>query len=162
MAEIKIEDVRFEKLGGITLPIVMVGGLVDPLAASYTLQRFQSGKRVNTVRTDQRAIQHLYRFYDERSLNFKEELRKLKPLTAGEIEEYSSSCSVNSVTGELYSSSWYAIRFLGAERYLKFVWMFYQSLEHDPEKLLVSEKHWERMKRGFSLYAKAPDLSPKN
>jgi len=34
MAEIKIEDVRFEKLGGITLPIVMVGGLVDPLAAS--------------------------------------------------------------------------------------------------------------------------------
>lgn len=161
MTSYKIEFVTFDKLGGISLPIVMTDGTVDLFAASYALQRYESGKRVNTIKQDQAAILHLYRYSDESGLDVRSRLKTLTPMVIGQIESFSSSCMCNPVTGELYSPVWFTSRMNGALSFMEHVWRFYQGLTKDPAIVQQSEEAIGRMQKAFRMLLKKPYIGSK-
>lgn len=152
-----LSTVQFEKLGGIKLKLVTVNQQIDIFSGAYAMQRFENGRKANSIKADQRTILNLYRFCECNDINLLQRIADLDPFKIGEIEALSSYCGYTQDTGDLVDPGWYAARMRGAKAFINYLWLFYQDrCKRDLESLQRSKILYERMDAGFQLYAKAP------
>jgi integrase len=152
-----LTTVRFEKMGGIKLKLVMVNLQVDLHAAAYAMQRFENGLKANSIKVDQSTILHLYRFCELNDISLIQRVAAQDPFKIGEIESFSSYCRYTRDTGLPVAPGWYSARMRGASAFINYLWLFYQErCSKNLESLQVSQLLYERMKSGFQIYTKVP------
>lgn len=148
--------VRFEKLDGIKLKMVMVNHQIDLHAGAFALQRLDNGRKANSIKADQSAILHLYRFCERHAICLLERMTQLDPFKVGEIEAFSSDCGYTATGGQI-SPGGYAARMRGAQAFIDFLWRFY--LDHQQKNVTILEEarlRYSSMSAGFKMYTKVP------
>ncbi|RMO31428.1 hypothetical protein ALP08_04216 [Pseudomonas syringae pv. pisi] len=149
-------NVRFEMLDGIKLKVVAKNNEIDMFAGADALQRYENGRKINSIKADQSAILNLYRFCEQQGIDIISRVALQKPLRIGEIEALSSWCGFK-IDGEPVVAKFYLSRMRGAKRFLIYLWSFYQGKKsHTIEDLQMGNALLKQMKEGFDLYSKKP------
>lgn len=157
MSRVENVNVRFEKLGGITLKLLMVDNEIDLLSSGYLLQRYDSGCKINTVKRDSLTIGYFYKFCIDQGFDFHCFISSHTPMPIGAIEQLSSHCAINIGTAGRVSSEYYSARMRVTWRFISWLWSFYQNQGRQTlEELKASKLHFESMEKGFRLYLSAP------
>lgn len=157
MAEFALTTIQFQKLGGLKLKLVTIDQQIDLFAGAYALQRYENGFKPNSIKTDQCIIVSLYRFCELNGIDLVRRVADQDFLKIGEIEGLSSFCGYSQITGDRVSPAWYSARMRGIKAFINYLWLFYQDRsKRDLESLKASQLLYERMQKGFRLYAKAP------
>lgn len=82
--------VSFALLGKICLPIVACNGEIALFAGAYALHRYELGRKLNSIKSDQVAILNLYRFCHSQKIDVQHRVAEQTPLTIGEIEAFAA------------------------------------------------------------------------
>ena len=149
--------VTFELLGSVNLPVVARHGNVDLFAGTYALQRFELGRMLNSIKSDQNAILNFYRFCESLNIDLHARVADQVPFTISEIEAFAAYCSVNHKDNTATDAGWYQSKFRGGKKFFMYLWQFYRDrLSNSLDVLHASDKLHSRMTAAFDLYKKAP------
>ena len=128
------------------------------ISAPYLLQRYNNGLSLKTLEREAKAIRKFYAFVISRKIDFLTRLSKLGRLHIGEIEELHAYLCTHSETGELLSQATFQHYFSTAQRFIEFLFNYYQSRISvtNPEKLQASRTILESMKKSFEINKHSP------
>ena len=126
------------------------------ISASYFLQRYNNGLSLKTLEREAKALKKFYAFVINRNIDFLTRFSKLERLHIGEIEELHAYLSTHSETGELVSQATFQYYFSTTQRFIEFLFNFYQSHITDPTKLQASRIALEGMIKGFEINKHSP------
>jgi len=143
-------------LNGASFPLVVIDNQLDMISASYLLQRYNNGLSLKTLDREARAIRKLYAFFIDKKIDIVTRLAKLDRLQIGEIESLHAYLATHLDTFELVSQATFKHYFSTSQRFIEFLFNFYQSRVTDPKKLQASRIALEGMKKGFEINKRSP------
>lgn len=152
---IKVVKTKFKRLNDLYLPLVVVNGELEPLAATYIMQRYEEEVPYYTIEAEAKVIKKLYEFCISESIDIIGRISELQPLAVGEIESLLSFYSARSDTGEVVAPSTRNLRIITTTNFITYLWSFYEGrLSSDQEQIAKAKK--ARMDSAFKLFKKTP------
>jgi hypothetical protein len=153
---IRIKRTQFKHLNGAYFPLIVIDDQLDMISAPYLLQRYNNGLSLKTLDREASAIRKLYAFFIDQKIDIVTRFSKLDRLQIGEIESLHAYLASHLDTGELVSQATFKHYFSTAQRFIEFLFNFYQSRVTNPERLQGSRIALESMAKSFEINKRSP------